>query len=148
MDDVEAPGFISQLRQNTDFNAHFDQMFSIYLSNDGQSPSDITFGGYNLHKYAKKGKDLKWFDQSSNDNYWATVSKSVFFNDVTLSDYSQQVIFDNGMNHAMAPEQSFVQLIKGLHELGFHCREASPVWRCMGTQQKYESVPNLEFNLK
>lgn len=49
-------GFLAQLKVNNDFNKEFDQLFSIYLSNDGQTPGDITFGGYDLDKYAKKGQ--------------------------------------------------------------------------------------------
>lgn len=48
-------GFIAQLRANQDYNANFQQMFSIYLSNDGRSPGDITFGGYDLNRWAKHG---------------------------------------------------------------------------------------------
>ena len=33
-------------------------LFSIYLSNDGKTPGDITFGGYNLKKYAKPDEKI------------------------------------------------------------------------------------------
>jgi hypothetical protein len=67
-------GFIAQLKANTDFNKEFDQVFSIYLSNDGQSPGDISFGGYDLDKFAKKGAKITWADQSANEAYWAVNS--------------------------------------------------------------------------
>lgn len=59
-------GFVAQLRVNQDYNSKFQQMFSIYLTNDGQTPGDITFGGYDLNRFAKKGADLKWLEMSSN----------------------------------------------------------------------------------
>lgn len=73
------PGVIAQLFSNADFYKHFDKMFSIYLSNDGSTPGDISFGGFDLSSYAK-GKQIHWFEQSSNNNYWSVNSKSVQFN--------------------------------------------------------------------
>ena len=70
-------GFIAQMKANNDFNAEFDQVFSIYLSNDGQSPGDISFGGYDLEKFAKKGKEIMWADQSANEAYWAVNTAAV-----------------------------------------------------------------------
>ena len=56
-------GFIAQLKDNKDFTDKFDQIFSIYLSNDGESPGKITFGGYDL-SFAQKGhqrdKSIFW----------------------------------------------------------------------------------------
>ena len=56
-------GFIAQLKENKDFTSNFDQIFSIYLSNDGESPGKITFGGIDL-ELAKKGhqheKSIFW----------------------------------------------------------------------------------------
>lgn len=99
-------------------------MFSIYLSNDGQSPGDISFGGYDLNRYAKRGATIAWVPQSSNDNYWAVNSQGVTFNRATISNGAQQVIFDNGMSLGMAPERSFVQLVKGLNDFGFKCKDS------------------------
>ena len=57
-------------------------MFSLYLSNKLDINGKITFGGYDLSKYAKKGSkesDIFWMDQSINEAYWAVNSKSVRF---------------------------------------------------------------------
>lgn len=55
------PGFIEQLKSSPDFIANFEQMFSIYLSTDASTPGGITFGGYDLQKYAKSGKEaIQW----------------------------------------------------------------------------------------
>jgi len=96
-------------------------MFSIYLSNDAKSPGDISFGGYDLTKFAKKDKQVVWGDQSANEAYWALNTKDAKFGKESLSDHNQQVIFDNGMSLAMAPEKSFVPLVKSLNEFGFKC---------------------------
>jgi len=40
-------------------------MFSLYLSNNEKVPGKITFGGYDLDKFAKKGsaeKDVFWLE--------------------------------------------------------------------------------------
>ena len=78
-------GFIAQLKVNQDFNKEFDQMFSIYLSNDGQSPGDISFGGYDLEKYAKQGEKIIWADQSNNEAYWAVNTNNVHYGNQQLS---------------------------------------------------------------
>jgi len=122
-------------------------MFSIYLSNDGQTPGDISFGGYDLDKFAKKGKNLVWADQSANEAYWAANTASAKFGDVPLAAYNQQVIFDNGMSLAMMPEKSFVPMLKSLHEHGFKCQESQPVWSCEGNQASYDKLPAISLNL-
>ena len=73
-------GFIAQMRTSPEYNNNYEQVFSIYLSNDKQTPGDISFGGYNLEKYAKKGQAVTWLDQSSNENYWTVNSKTVHYN--------------------------------------------------------------------
>lgn len=65
-------------------------MFSIYLSNDPKVKGKVTFGGYDLPKFAKKGaseNDVMWFDQSANEQYWAINQKGVQFGDETISNY-------------------------------------------------------------
>ena len=140
-------GFIAQLKTSADFNKEFDQVFSIYLSNDSKSPGDISFGGYDLDKFAKKGKNLLWVDQSANEAYWAVNTKSASFGDSNLAQYNQQVIFDNGMSLAMMPEKSFVPMLKKLHDLGFKCQETMPVWSCEGKKEQYDTLPPITLNL-
>ena len=55
--------FVSQLKSNKAYN--YDKMFSIYLSNEDNVPGKITFGGYDVEKFGKKGlkdKDVFWID--------------------------------------------------------------------------------------
>jgi len=59
------PGFVAQLKHSKKYNDEFDKMFSIYLSNDDKYPGKITFGGYDVSKFGKKGKtekDITWLD--------------------------------------------------------------------------------------
>lgn len=57
-------------------------MFSIYLSNKENVPGDVSFGGFDLDKFAKKGSkesDIAWINQATNDAYWAVDSGAVKF---------------------------------------------------------------------
>ena len=63
-------GFLAQLKDSKDYNYEFEEMFSIYLTNDQKSPGKITFGGYDTARFAKQGltdKDVFWTDQSRNE---------------------------------------------------------------------------------
>lgn len=72
-------------------------------------------------------------DMSSNPYYWSVNSLLVNFGPKTqLASTHQKVIFDNGMSLAMAPEKSFIELIKLITEKGFKCKEAVPIWSCAG----------------
>ena len=50
-------------------------MFSIYLAKAGQGGSKITFGAYNVQKFAQEGlgeKDVTWIETDpENLNYWS-----------------------------------------------------------------------------
>ena len=140
-------GFIAQLKVSQEFNKEFDQIFSIYLSNDGLTPGDISFGGFDLDKFAKKDKKLIWADQSTNEAYWAANTNSAYFGDAKLATHNQQVIFDNGMSLAMIPEKSFVPLVKKLHEYGFKCQETMPYWTCEGSPDQFMILPPITLNL-
>ena len=64
------PAFISQLKESQQFGKEFERMFSLYLSNQEKVPGKITFGGYDVEKFGKKGlteKDVFWLDQSRNE---------------------------------------------------------------------------------
>lgn len=109
-------------------------MFSIYLSNDGKSPGDISFGGYDLKRFAKTGHVVHWMGLASNTFYWDINSAKVTFNNVKISDTQQTIIFDNGMSLAMAPEKSFIEVMKVISNAGFKCSEGIPIWSCQGTE--------------
>ena len=108
------PGFVAQLKKSSVYTNSYDKMFSLYLSNDDQVPGKITFGGYDVEKFGKKGlkdKDVTWMDQSRNEQYWGANNRGVKIGDKYITYDNQQVIFDNGMSFAMAPQRGFVKLV-------------------------------------
>ena len=79
----------------------------------------MTFGGYDLKKFAKAGatdKDVMWVEQSRNEEYWASNLKGVSLGETVIDAGFQNAIFDNGMSFAMAPQESFIALVKALHD--------------------------------
>lgn len=124
-------------------------MFSIYLSSDSKSPANIQFGGYDLAKYAKNNHQIVWTEQSSNNQYWATNTKKVHYGKFKIAKNNQQVIFDNGMTQTMAPEKSFVELVKAFNAHGFKCEFDLPLWTCQGKDNSpsYGKLTEIEFDL-
>jgi hypothetical protein len=50
------------------------------------------------------------------------------------------------MSFAMAPEKSFIHLVKTIyHNYGILCRPNRPVWSCSVNMAQYEQLPNLKF---
>lgn len=127
------PGFIAQLKNSDSYKKDLMSVFSIYLSNDEQSPGKMTFGGFDM-SLAQKGKtdkDIFWADQSVNEQYWAVNGKSASFGETPIANYNQQLILDNGMSLAMVPKKSFLSLIQTLlKEHGVECMQAKPLWGC------------------
>jgi hypothetical protein len=125
-------------------------VFSFYLSNNTKEKGKMLFGGADYSKFAKKGlgeSDVFWSKQSDNEAYWAVNNNDVRFGDSLLVEKPQQVILDNGMSFAMAPEESFVKLVNTMFiNHGIACVEMQPVWGCECTKTQYDKLPNLSFN--
>lgn len=93
-------------------------MFSFYLTNDEKSKGKMIFGGYDL-KWAKPGsdkKDIFWMKQSGNTSYWAVNGDRVQLGGETFSQKPQQLILDNGMSFAMAPEKTFADMVVAIQK--------------------------------
>jgi len=107
----------------------------------------------NLAQYAKKGlteNDIMWAEQSTNDAYWAVNAKGVSLGDKKqITNKDQQVILDNGMSFAMAPQNDFLAFAKSLFkDYGIFCQPNKPLWSCMNcTQENLEKIPPLKFNI-
>ena len=84
---------------------------------------------------------------AQNPNYWNVNSVKVTMNNNKISESPQTIIFDNGMSLAMAPEKSFIGIIKVLNTAGFKCNEGVPIWACKGDDKTYNTLPSLEFYL-
>lgn len=94
----------------------------------------MLFGGVDYSKYAKKGlteKDVFWAAQSENKMYWAVDNSGVKLGGAPVSQKHQQVILDNGMSFAMAPQSSFFTFVTNLFKNhGILCFQMQPVWGC------------------
>ena len=143
-------GFVAQLAQSADYRKDFEPMFSFYLTNDEKSKGKMIFGGYDL-KWAKPNsekKDIFWMKQSGNTSYWAVNGDKVQLGAQTFSQKPQQIILDNGMSFAMAPEKTFADMVVAIQkQTGIQCFESKPVWGCMCDSKSYDSLPNLRFNM-
>lgn len=71
-------------------------------------------------------------------------TSSVSIGSRKLSEGADQIVLDNGMSLAMAPEKAFVELIKSLFEMGFKCQDAKPLWVCHN-EGKDPVLPSIEF---
>jgi len=110
----------------------------------------MIFGGYNL-AYAKPGstdKDIFWAKQSGNPYYWSVNSDSVKFGDINLIEGKfQQVILDNGMSIAMAPEKAFTYLVIGIfRQSGIQCPMAMLEKGCFCDKDQYSKLASIKFN--
>lgn len=111
------PGFVAQLKHNKEFSSARGHQFSIYLSNDHESPGALSFGGYDLGQFAAPGKtdeDILWADIGHNEAYWTMNSAAPTFGKSSIASGNQMVILDNGMSLAMAPMDSFEKLVISL----------------------------------
>lgn len=111
------PGFIAQLQNSPTYKEKFEPIFSFYLSNNVKEAGKMLFGGVDYSKYAKAGhgaKDVFWAKQSENKMYWAVDNSVVTFGEQVLAKKHQQVILDNGMSFAMAPQASFFNFVTAL----------------------------------
>jgi len=110
----------------------------------------ITFGGYDLSKYAKTGsteKDIIWGEQAVNENYWALNSKGVTLGQHPIAANDQVVVLDNGMSFALAPTKSFQAMVQNFQSSGMHCEQASPLWGCECSKEQYESLGDMKLNI-
>ena len=52
------------------------------------------------------------------------------------------------MSFAMAPENSFANMVIALQDKGVTCLPQKPVWGCDCTKQSYDALPNLSLNFE
>jgi hypothetical protein len=96
----------------------------------------MSFGGYDLNKFAKDGKtdsDIHWADIGSNEAYWTMNAATSNFGKTPIAKQNQMVILDNGMSLAMAPKAEFKKLIHALHnDHQINCIpvQGAPVFPC------------------
>ena len=95
-------------------------IFSFYLTKNANPGSKITFGGYDVSKYAKNGlaeKDIMWIDiDQENMNYWSLpmngdqirFGKDDKKNVANIT--SSNVILDSGLSYALIPSKDIQAL--------------------------------------
>jgi len=147
------PGFIAQLKNDESYKADFATQFSIYLSTNEGAGSAMSFGGYDLSKFARSGakdSDVQWADIGANEAYWTMNSKASSFGDAQLAKGHQMVILDNGMSLAFAPKASFLELVTNLynkHNVACLPIQGAPVYPCKCTAADYDKLPDLQFTI-
>ena len=148
------PGFIAQLKNDEEYKSKFATQFSIYLSRNEAAGSAMSFGGYDLGKFAKAGtqeKDVQWADIGANEAYWTINSKASGLGSAPLSSGHQMVILDNGMSLAFAPKKSFMALVNNLyknHNIACLPMPGAPVYPCKCSSADYDNLPDLQFNIQ
>ena len=76
-----------------------DKVFS-FMVGQGMQESKVTFGGYDLNKYARG--DIFWHDLKST-NYWTLHMTSAFLGTKQLHPTVQEVIIDSGTSFFLMP---------------------------------------------
>jgi hypothetical protein len=133
--------------------------FSIFLSNKEEEPGKITFGGYDLAKYAKAGsgeKDVFWSDLAHQRTYfWTLRMGPLEFTDGQKLDVGSKImILDSGVSYALIPTEDFNKLSELLgKQYGVSCQKgerqesgsqvASSDCKC----KDYSSLPALKMSI-
>ena len=143
----------------------------MYLSPNPTEDGSITFGGYDIEKYAKKGSteaDIFWSKTISGEKFWtigmsgAAFSKPAMRPNKTvtveelanLSDVkAKYAIMDTGVSYALIPSGDFLKIKQGLQDgFGVSCKEPSDgssltsVYGC--SCASYNQLPDIMINLE
>lgn len=131
MSDVKRmPAFVEQIADlgGVGGKNFIKPMFSMFLSNKPDQPGKITFGGYDLAKYAKSGseeKDIFWSDLAHARTYFWTVKMGplAFADGKKLDVGSNIMILDSGVSYALIPTEDFNKLTQLLSQnYGVTCK--------------------------
>jgi hypothetical protein len=134
-------------------------MFSIFLSNKEAEAGKITFGGYDLAKYAKAGakdNDIFWSDLAHQRTYFWTLrmGQLEFADGQKLDVGSNIMILDSGVSYALIPTEDFNKLSEVLSkQYGVTCQKgerqesgsqvASSDCKC----KDYSALPALKMTI-
>ena len=81
-------------------------MFSIYLTTSVNYKGMLTFGNYDVKKFAKSGMtddDIFWADLATNKYYWTVHMEKMKLGDSLLGIQTTNLILDSGMSFAIIP---------------------------------------------
>lgn len=90
----------------------------MYLSKDPDQNGSITFGGYDLLNYAKKGaseQDIFWGQINPSEKFWNLPMNGISFSGkdgplVLNGATSRNAIFDTGVSYAIIPAKDFLAI--------------------------------------
>ena len=103
-------------------------VFSFYLPK-GEN-GKLTFGGYNLAKYAKKGakdSDITWSTVSSDEKTWSANFNGLKFKDGSpVSTESEKIMLDTGLTYALVPSKDVASVAKAL--AGYNVKSEEPTF--------------------
>lgn len=120
--------FVQQVTEANKFSES-DQLkpqFSVYLSPDPHEDGSITFGGYDVAAYAKKGStegDIFWSKIIDDEKYWTVPMTGATFSKAPLKKpgaikvdelpplagvKAKNAIMDTGVSYALIPTRDFI----------------------------------------
>ena len=117
----------------------------------------VTFGGYDVEKFAKPGlkeKDVFWASSVSNEKYWTLNMNSVFLGKDKVPDIvSKYVIMDTGVSYSLIPSDDFAA-ITSLLKKNFDVSCTPPATKDQNlvtthqcTCKDYTSLPTLNISI-
>lgn len=150
------PSFVSQVHEINRFSTE-DQLspqFSFYITTGDDS--QITFGGYDLHQYAKSGAkddDIFWASILRQEKYWtvnmdlAGLAEEKYFTPL-YELKSRFAIMDTGVSYAILPTSDFLLIKDGLKEYGVKCTDPksdsmTSTHDC--TCQSHDALPDIQI---
>jgi saccharopepsin len=156
------PSFIEQVAGLGGVGGEDDvaPIFSIFLTNKDQTNGAITFGGYDLPKYAQSGKtegDVFWAEMAHAQTYfWVMNMGDIKFADgAKLEVDSKHMILDSGLTYALIPSEDFNKLTALLDtKYGVKCTAAEKKEGALAqvnpsscTCKDYNALPELDLKL-
>jgi len=130
-------------------------IFSFFLSNNFLYEGRLTFGSWDLSKYAKEGDAVFWANMGPNEMYWTVHLDNVRFStdSKALEINSQYLILDTGSSYTMVPYFDFTNIIEFLQmSYGIDCDSDSDddlanLYFCDCSNQQYDTLPDLEMTV-
>lgn len=137
--------------------------FSVYLSPIKEEDGSITFGGYDVARYAKKGStdaDIFWSSTYDGERYWtvpmigAMYDKEFLIKPTTttgvapLSDLdARYAILDTGVSYSLIPSRDYIKIQQTLEDgYGVKCTDSGSsslvsVSNC--ECESFDELPNI-----
>lgn len=116
----------------------------------GDSQSKITFGGYDLERFAKKNSTINWHDITPNSHYWEIGLQQTEFttqiSDEKISYGFRRAIVDSGTSYTLLPKQDHDKLLDSLeaaHGFQFERQQFKSITTC--TSDQYQLFPDMHM---